>query len=75
MRELSRGVVDVGIDVESGVMMRPSGDVQVYLHREPIDMRRGRNGLAALVREGMRQDPFATQALYVFIGRRGDRVS
>jgi len=56
-------------------MMRPSADVQVYLHREPIDMRRGRNGLAALVREGMRQDPFATQALYVFIGRRGDRVS
>ena len=32
-------------------MMRPSGDLQVYLHREPIDMRRGRNGLAALVRD------------------------
>jgi transposase len=55
-------------------MMRPSADVQVYLHREPIDMRRGRNGLAALVREGMRQDPFATQALYVFIGRRYDTL-
>ena len=50
-------------------MMRPSADVQVYLHREPIDMRRGRNGLAALVREGMRQDPLAAQALYVFVGR------
>jgi len=51
-------------------MMRPSEDVQVYLHRAPIDMRTGRNGLAALVREGMQQDPFAPQALYVFIGRR-----
>jgi hypothetical protein len=51
-------------------MMRPVGDVKVYLHRAPIDMRTGRNGLAALVREGMQQDPFAPQALYVFIGRR-----
>jgi transposase len=55
-------------------MMRPSGEVKVYLHREPIDMRRGRNGLAALVREGMQQDPFASQALYVFIGRRYDTL-
>ncbi len=55
-------------------MMRPSGELKVYLHREPIDMRRGRNGLAALVREGMQQDPFAAQALYVFIGRRYDAL-
>jgi transposase len=54
--------------------MRPTADVKVYLHREPIDMRRGRNGLAALVREGMQQDPFAPQALYVFIGRRYDAL-
>lgn len=52
-------------------MMRPVGDdLKVYLHRAPIDMRRGRNGLAALVREGMGEDPFAANALYVFIGRR-----
>jgi len=55
-------------------MMRPSEDVKVYLHRAPIDMRKGRNGLAALVREGMQQDPFAPQALYVFIGRRFDTL-
>jgi transposase len=55
-------------------MMRPMGDLKVYLHREPIDMRRGRNGLAALVREGMQEDPFAAQALYVFIGRRYDAL-
>jgi transposase len=51
-------------------MMRPVGELKVYLHRAPIDMRRGRNGLAALVREGMGEDPFAANALFVFIGRR-----
>ena len=56
-------------------MMRPVGDVKVYLHRAPIDMRTGRNGLAALVREGMQQDPFAAQALYVFIGRRKEQTT
>ena len=55
-------------------MMRPVGDAKVYLHREPIDMRRGRNGLAALVREAMQQDPFAPEALYVFVGRRYDTL-
>src|SRR5258707_11122131 len=55
-------------------MMRPSGEANGSLPREPIDMRGGRNGLAALVREGMQQDPFAAQALYVFIGRRYDAL-
>jgi hypothetical protein len=55
-------------------MMRPVGEVKVYLHREPIDMRKGRNGLAALVREGMQHDPFASEALYVFVGRRYDAL-
>jgi transposase len=55
-------------------MMRPAGEVKVYLHREPIDMRKGRNGLAALVREGMQHDPFAPEALYVFVGRRYDAL-
>jgi hypothetical protein len=53
-------------------MMRPVGEVKVCLHREPIDMRKGRNGLAALVREGMSQDPFAPEAQYVFVGGRYD---
>jgi transposase len=74
VRELSGSRLDVGVDVGSGGMMRPTADVKVYLHREPIDMRRGRNGLAALVREGMQQDPFAPEALYVFIGRRYDTL-
>jgi transposase len=37
-------------------------------------MRRGRNGLAALVREAMQQDPFAPEALYVFVGRSYDML-
>jgi transposase len=74
VREFSDGIVDVGVDVGRARMMRPMGDVKVYLHRAPIDMRTGRNGLAALVREGMSQDPFAPQALYVFIGRRHDAL-
>jgi transposase len=48
--------VVVGVGDGRGVMMRPTGELQVYLHREPIDMRKGRNGLAALVRA-----PMATQ--------------
>jgi len=74
VRELAGCAVVVGVDVGSSAMMRPVGEVKVYLHREPIDMRRGRNGLAALVREGMQQDPFAPQALYVFVGRRYDTL-
>jgi transposase len=62
-----------GTDHGSTVMMRPVGEVRVYLHRAPIDMRRGRNGLAALAKEVMLQDPFS-QALFVFIGRKFDTL-
>lgn len=55
-------------------MMRAVGDdLKVYLYRQPIDMRRGRNGLAALAREVMHVDPFSS-ALFVFIGRRFDTL-
>ncbi len=38
-------------------MLRPSApDLKVYLHRAPIDLRRGRNGLAAMAREVMQKD-------------------
>ena len=55
-------------------MMRPVGeDLKVYLHRATVDMRRGRNGLAAIVRETMRLDVFAG-ALFIFVGRRFDTL-
>lgn len=51
-------------------MLRPNApDLRVYLHRAPIDMRRGRNGLAAIVREVMQQDPFQS-AFFLFINKR-----
>jgi len=71
--EFSGCAVVVGVDVGRGGMMRPVGEVRVYLHRAPIDMRRGRNGLAALAKEVMLQDPFS-QALFVFVGRKFDTL-
>jgi transposase len=55
-------------------MMRPYGeDLKVYLCREPVDMRKARNGLAALTQETMKLDPFSG-ALMVFVGRRFNAV-
>jgi transposase len=48
-------------------------DVRVYLHREPVDMRRQRNGLAALVRTVINQDPFSN-SLFCFIGKGRDKL-
>lgn len=51
-------------------MMRPHGQqLKIYLHREPVDMRKGRNGLAALAQEAMRVDPFSG-ALFIYTSRR-----
>jgi transposase len=51
-------------------MMRACGDeLKVYLYRAPIDMRKGRNGLAALAQEAMKLDPFSG-ALFIYVGRR-----
>ena len=55
-------------------MMRPSNDLPaVYLCREPIDFRKGINGLAVLVEEILSMDPFSEQ-LFVFCNRRRDRI-
>ena len=55
-------------------MIRPSNDLPaVYLCREPVDFRKGIHGLAVLVEESLRLDPFSEQ-LFVFCNRRRDRV-
>lgn len=55
-------------------MVRPEGRIErVYLHRAPIDMRKQRSGLAALVSEVIQADPFSG-ALFLFIGKRRDRI-
>lgn len=46
--------------------------VQVWLATEPVDMRRGHDGLLALVRVLGIADPYSGH-LFVFLGRRADR--
>jgi transposase len=52
-------------------MITPPSGVHVWLAAGVTDMRRGMNGLALQVQQGLRRDPHAGD-LYVFRGRRGD---
>lgn len=47
--------------------------VRIYVAAEPVDMRRGHDGLAAIVR-GQWQLELFDGHLFVFLGRRSDRV-
>jgi len=47
--------------------------VRVFVHLGPTDMRRSLDGLAAMTREIIRQDPLSGH-LFVFFNRRRDRV-
>lgn len=49
-------------------MFRLGADLQVYLHREPIDFRAGINSLAVLVQETMALDPLLRSAIAVATG-------
>jgi transposase len=48
-------------------------NTKVWLACGVTDMRKGFDGLAALVQLSLQEDPFSGQ-LFVFRGRRGDRV-
>jgi transposase len=50
----------------------PSG-VRVWIATGHTDMRRGMNGLALQVQQGLKRDPH-TGDLFVFRGRRGDLI-
>ncbi len=54
-------------------MLSVAAGAKVYLAAEPVDLRRGHDGLCALVRGNFSLDPFAGH-LFVFVGRRGDRI-
>ena len=54
-------------------MIGPSGTVRVMVATKPVDFRKGAEGLAALVRDTMRADPFSG-VVYVFRAKRADRV-
>jgi transposase len=51
----------------------PSANVRVLVATKPVDFRKGAEGLAAVVRETMRADPFSG-VIYVFRAKRADRV-
>ncbi len=54
-------------------MIGPTGAVKVMIATKPVDLRKGSEGLAALVREEMKADPFCG-TIYVFRAKRADRV-
>ncbi len=54
-------------------MFSVPASVRVFLATSPADLRRGFDGLAALTREVLAQDPLSGH-LFVFRNRRGDRL-
>ena len=54
-------------------MFFPEGHIRVYLYGEPVDMRKSFDGLYALARHGLRQDPLNGQ-LFVFVNRRATHI-
>ena len=50
----------------------PAG-LRVLIATKPVDFRRGADGLAALVRETLGEDPFSG-TIYVFRSKRADRI-
>lgn len=54
-------------------MIGPAGGVKVLIATQPVDFRKGAEGLAALVRERLAADPFCG-AVFVFRAKRADRI-
>jgi transposase len=57
----------------SSPMLIPPGPVRVRVATKPVDFRKGMNGLAALVQEQLKVDPFSG-TIYCFRSKRADRV-
>jgi transposase len=54
-------------------MLRPSHDAQVFVYRDPVDMRKSMNGLSVLVESEFDCSPM-NGALFVFCNRQRDKV-
>ncbi len=54
-------------------MLTLPASVRIYVAAEPVDLRRGFDGLAATTRTLIRQDPLSGH-LFVFLNRRGNRI-
>src|SRR5471032_1025061 len=57
----------------SSGMLVPPRPIRVLLATKPVDFRKGMNGLAALVKEQFKANPFSG-TIYVFRSKRADRV-
>jgi transposase len=55
-------------------MIAPPPGVRIWLAAGVTDMRRGFDGLAAMVQQKLARDPFSGQ-LFVFRGRRGQQAT
>ena len=54
-------------------MLALSPSATIYFCTKPTDMRKGFDGLLALIQDHLQQDPFAG-GLYAFVNRRRDRL-
>ena len=54
-------------------MIGPPAGVKVLVATKPVDLRKGMDGLAKLVKDEMKADPFSG-VVYVFRAKRADRV-
>ena len=54
-------------------MFFPEGHIHVYLYGQPVDMRKSYDGLYALARHGLNQDPTSGH-LFVFVNRRATQM-
>tara|TARA_R110002072_G_scaffold269911_1_gene429723 strand:+ start:221 stop:397 length:177 start_codon:yes stop_codon:yes gene_type:complete len=54
-------------------MMMPSHRVRSLVATQPVDFCKGPDGLAALVRSVLKEDPF-TGSVFVFRAKRADRL-
>jgi transposase len=57
----------------SGGMLIPPGPIRVLVATKPVDFRKGMDGLAALVKEQLKGDPFSG-VIFCFRSKRADRV-
>lgn len=54
-------------------MFFPEGNIRVFLYGEPVDMRKSFDGLYALARNGLAQDPLSGH-LFAFVNRRATQM-
>lgn len=54
-------------------MIGLAGNVRVMVAMRPVDFRKGAHGLAAMVQETIKADPFSG-AVFVFRAKRADRI-